>query len=941
MINRTGYLALVLILLNVSLTVAQDIDVRKTPKGVVLPVPKIVRSQFRTSALSSVQIFEENFETGGAGWSRTGSWEIGAPTSGPNSGHNSTNLAATDLDANYSNSTDDWLISPTISLPSLTNPAAELKLYFWEWFSTESGYDEIRVKISTDNGSSWTELSSKSGSSSDWIETMHDLTVYAGQSVKLGFNLTPDFIVTREGWYIDDIRVEIEEPQPLEALCVSLNHQSFPFIFLNVAVDTFSTGISSLTSSNFQVFENNVLQTEHFNVVPPQSGGGTRIADIVFIMDNSGSMSDEQAAIRNNVIDFVDNLSASGINFALGLTRYGGESGGIPIFEDNGVLTTDPVYFKDNVWLRNNISGGSEPGYLAMVRSASNFSFRPGAQRIFIIITDETPDQGGATLSEAINALQDGSITLFALIESDEIDEFEPITDATNGKIFDIFSNFDEILTFIVAQVSNTYVVSYYSSDPFKNGVNRLVEVVVNYNSEQVTCSSGSYIPGSAPKIQRTLTTLGYHNQAWTAGTSFTIEVEITDEASPLVQNASLFYKNTTDITFNSVSMTNSIGDYWEASIPSGFAQDPGVDYYVTATASVSTVSDPSSDPISNPYQIAILPNEAPQITHTPVTELTAGVAISITAEIVDITNSLSETILQYRKQGQLIYQEADMINTSGDSYQSDIPASYVTSDGLEYYIKATDDFGVSSSHGTPDNPHLIGGIEPPPTSLLYLYPNPTYLLSPSFDLTSDVMLTVEKGENVLGIEADISYDPSLVEITGFAPHDFLSANGAIITDLSTYDNLTGLLNVQLTAAGGSPPGVTGDGSVAKITFKSKVVDPTSNLLLTGASLRDPANVSTIPGMQNGAFVPISDLLFDLDSDNDVDFADFTLLVAYWNEDPDNLSGDIVGPITGIQPGLPPWSKTNYLYPGDGVIDFEDQVVFTLMYNWYKQQTDT
>jgi len=871
--NRIGYWASVFILLNVSMSVAQDLDTPHIPKGVILPVPKIVRSQMRTSMVTSIQIFEEDFETGGAGWSLTGSWEIGTPTTGPNSGHNSTNVAATDLDNNYTNNANDWLISPTISLPSLSRSDEELKLYFWEWFELESCCDQMSVNVSTDNGSSWTELSSITGSSGDWVETMHDLTVYAGQSVKLGFNLTTDGSVIFDGWYIDDIRVELEGPQPLEAACVSLNHQIFPFIFLNVVVDTFRTGISSLTSNNFQVFENNVLQTELFNVVPPQAGGGTRVADIIFIMDNSGSMAGEQAAVRNNVIDFVNNLSALGVDFALGLTRYGGESGGIPIFEDNGVLTTDPVYFKDDVWLRNVAAGGTEPGYLAMVQSASNFSFRPGTQKIFIIITDETPDQGGATQAEAISVLQDGSITLFALTLVGLSTEFEPVTDATNGRVFDIFSNFDEILNFIVAQVANTYVVSYSSSDPAKNGIERLVEVVVSYNSNQASCSSGSYIPGSAPNIQRTLTTLNFHNQTWTVGTSFTIEVEITDEASPLVQDATLFYKNTTDTSFNSVSMTNTAGDLWEASIPSGFAQAPGVDYYITATDSVSSVSDPSSDPISNPYQIAILPNVAPQITHTPVTEITPGFAILITAEIIDITDFLSETKLRYRNQGHLIYQEADMINTSGDLYQVEIPDSSVTRDGLEYFIKATDNLGVSSLHGTPDKPHRIGGIEGHAVKfgddVIYGAAGDTILIPIRIDDPS--------GAGIISAEFDLRYDSTVVSAIS------VDDTGTLVGDAgwSIVDTVkAGHLKVAM--AGTTPLG--SGGTLINIVLyvnDSDTIGASSPLQFTSFLFNEgtPA-VTTVDGS-----VTVRSIYGDVSEDGFVHAFDAALILAYMAND--------------------------------------------------------
>lgn len=312
-------------------------------KGQLLPAPQIARSTIseKLTGGSTSTIFGEDFETGARSWSTTGSWAIGTPTSGPNSGHNSTNCAATNLSGNYPNYADDWLISPSISLPVLTHPSSQLKLNFWEWFEIESGYDYGKLKISTDEGSTWREMDSRSGSS-DWRQTLIDLSSYAGQAIKLGFHFTSDYSQRYSGWYIDDFEIILEEPQPLGATLVNLNHQNFPFIYMSVAVDTFGVGFPELIQSNFQVYENRVLQTDYFEVTPPEAGGGVRLADIIFLMDNSGSMEGEHSAVRNNVIDFVNNLATRGVDFALGLCRFGAsENSGYPIVEDNRILTSD------------------------------------------------------------------------------------------------------------------------------------------------------------------------------------------------------------------------------------------------------------------------------------------------------------------------------------------------------------------------------------------------------------------------------------------------------------------------------------------------------------------------------------------------------------------------------------------------------------------------
>ncbi|MBN1480126.1 VWA domain-containing protein [candidate division KSB1 bacterium] len=694
---------------------AAEQDRPRAPKNQVLPAPKIVRSRVIASLqmTQTQNIFQETFESGASNWSMDGSWAVGTPTTGPGQGHASSQCAGTNLGGSYPNHADDALVTPTINLPSVTGPDSYIRLTFWEWFETESGYDYGKVYILTDNGTDRTLLDSRDGWS-DWRETMIELTSYAGESVQIEFRFTSDGSATQEGWFIDDVRLVLEQPEPLEATMVSLNHQKFPFIYMNIAVDTFRVGFPDLVQNNFIVYENGVLQADYFEVTPPESGGGSRRTDVIFLMDNSGSMEEEINAVRNNVNDFVDNLAASGIDFALGLCRFGAdENNGRPIIEDNGILTSDKNYFKSSVWNRNVTDGGYEPGWDALYQATTSFSFRPGSQKIFILITDENVrgdgNSGSYTQAESIQILQANSITTFALIELDytSIGDYGTIAEATNGAYFDIYSNFDDILDYISSQVANTYLVRYKSSDPVENGVERHVEILVNYNGNEAM-AEGYYTPGSAPRITRTQNTLAYHERAWADGTQFSIEVEIIDNVTPYVQGATLYFKNTSSSSYRQVPMSNTSGDVWQANIYSAYVQSPGVDYYITATDGGNTASDPSVDPINNPYQIAILPNEAPEITHTPVTSLTPNTAITITAAIIDNTNTLMGGRLYYKKTGQLIYEEVQMTPISSDNYTAEIPADFVTNDGVDYYIRAWDDFGVNGYSGTPDAPHVI-----------------------------------------------------------------------------------------------------------------------------------------------------------------------------------------------------------------------------------------
>lgn len=678
----------------------------KTLKSVQNPF--LLKSASVSASLSDNDsiLFEENFEGTISGWTIESDWEIGTPTSGPNSGYNSTNCAATVLTGAYNDNSNYRLISPTITLPSLTNPSAQIELKLYEWFYIESGYDYGKIEVSTDGGTTWTELDSRSGVS-DWIENLILLTSYEGQTIQLGFHFTSDGTVTQSGWYIDNIVIQTTTPAFLTSSINNLNAQNFPFVYMNIAVDTNGTGISSLDNTNFIVTENGTNQTDFFEVTPPSQGNGSRLADIVFLVDNSGSFDDYQNAVYNNMVNFIDQLKVSGIDYSLGLCRFGQDYiNGNPILEESGQLTSDADYFKNTIWGRNVIDGGTEPAYYAITQSVSGFSFRPGSQKIFIILADEDPDQGGASQQDAIDAASNNSVTLFSLTTSDS-EGLNLVATESNGRYYNITDPFTDILNDITTTIGNTYLVKYRSLNPNFDGVERNIRADVTYQTYQAY-DTASYIPGSLPNIERSQTTQDLENQSWAESTIFTIEAIVKDNVMPFVQNVTLFYKNSSEGTFSNVSMTNSNDTVWSADIPTSSVLSPGIDYYITASDGQGTASLPKVTPAQNPFQIAILPNYKPIIVHELVTGFEKGGLLTFDAEITDNTNSLDSVAFFHRRVGQLSYTISEMTNVSGDSYQFQHQTTDSDTIGIEYYIKAVDDLGLSATFYSADNPVRI-----------------------------------------------------------------------------------------------------------------------------------------------------------------------------------------------------------------------------------------
>src|SRR5699024_5948437 len=151
--------------------------------------------------------YSEDFENNPAGWTSFGennSWELGTPTSGPENASSGENVYATNLDGEYDSDMNATLVMPPIDMPE-----GEAYLQFEQWHNLEkydsgSAYDFGHVFVSTDQ-EEWTQLMQVEGESDGWESAEVDLSEYSGQRIYIGFNVTSDVSVTRDGWYIDDV----------------------------------------------------------------------------------------------------------------------------------------------------------------------------------------------------------------------------------------------------------------------------------------------------------------------------------------------------------------------------------------------------------------------------------------------------------------------------------------------------------------------------------------------------------------------------------------------------------------------------------------------------------------------------------------------------------------------------------------------------------------
>jgi hypothetical protein len=140
-------------------------------------------------------------------WSFEGNWQSGVPTAGPTDVISPPDCAATNLDGDYPNYADYRLVR----FSPFEVPAAEQnpRLVFWHWYDFDSDsndYGVLQIKVGSDP---WISISNAIyfTSCGRWIQSVVDLSDYAGQSVQIAFYFHSNSNTVAPGWYIDNVEI--------------------------------------------------------------------------------------------------------------------------------------------------------------------------------------------------------------------------------------------------------------------------------------------------------------------------------------------------------------------------------------------------------------------------------------------------------------------------------------------------------------------------------------------------------------------------------------------------------------------------------------------------------------------------------------------------------------------------------------------------------------
>ena len=177
------------------------------------------------------------------------------------------------------------------------------------------------------------------------------------------------------------------------------------------------------------------------------------VVDVVFVVDTTGSMGNEIRNVRDNVIDFAEQLYNIGINVRWALVEYrdceltaSGEQTQVHMyFSENWYI--DIEAFREEVGSLTASGGGDNPETIIdALETARRLDLREDAAKFFIGITDadyKTYNKFGISdMDEMIDLLVSDDIITSIVTSTNYFDDYEELTLRTGGILCDINKDF-------------------------------------------------------------------------------------------------------------------------------------------------------------------------------------------------------------------------------------------------------------------------------------------------------------------------------------------------------------------------------------------------------------------------------------------------------------------------------------------------------------------
>jgi uncharacterized protein YegL len=177
---------------------------------------------------------------------------------------------------------------------------------------------------------------------------------------------------------------------------------------------------------------------------------GAGRAQVLFVLDVTGSMMHEIDGVKDNIKDFFDYIQTEGLQVEVGLIAFRDlqvrEPPEVLSFGEGEVFTADARAFKKRMAKLTALGGGSNPGESSLdaLVLACHQPFRPDGARVVILITDEPPlipDGEVNSFDDVTQALTAARIDQLHLVLPDPLRRvYAPLHARLKGEVFPLGS---------------------------------------------------------------------------------------------------------------------------------------------------------------------------------------------------------------------------------------------------------------------------------------------------------------------------------------------------------------------------------------------------------------------------------------------------------------------------------------------------------------------
>jgi Mg-chelatase subunit ChlD len=282
--------------------------------------------------------------------------------------------------------------------------------------------------------------------------------------------------------------------------------------------------VGNLTKDDVQVLEDG----QPARILYFRGVGQGRPVDIVFVLDITESMQPYIDAVKQNMINFAQDLAQNHRDYRLGLVTF--EDYVVSKYPDcncpySKTMTADAQQFTNWVGTLHAGGGGDIPeDPLDALAYAATLPFRPDAQGIIILITDAPPhvagdgpdrtgdsgyrshhpdpnsdvtEETGATVADKLGK---NGLTLYAVAPPPFIaPQYQQIVTATRGRLYNIVTEenrFSELVREIGHSIATEYSLTYLTPRPIEDGTSRAVELLVKYGDSSGAAETSYQVKG-------------------------------------------------------------------------------------------------------------------------------------------------------------------------------------------------------------------------------------------------------------------------------------------------------------------------------------------------------------------------------------------------------------------------------------------------------------